>query len=335
MEKFLVVNNGNYTIQVQNSGAITLDTGSAGNVYVTGNLTVQGTTTTVESTVVTIEDKVLTLNFGEPGAGVNGGTGKSGIEVDRGSLSNAKFQFNELTNWRNTATATTDTGVWEIVNEAETVIGALKVATLVTQSDQDITFDISSNVGAGNTALIKVYANDYSTRIAAAPAGDADKILVTKKYVDDTLTLISGSIVVGDTSVVANDSGTVGVPGGEITHTVDGVQMMYMTYPSTPVITFFDTEQMNFAQNQIVNESISSPLTLTANEGHIQLQSIVSLQVQPYNAVTVPAAVPGHAQIYAGNVIGSGGTRIYFRPTSGNSDELISKTKSLVYSIIF
>jgi hypothetical protein len=335
MEKFLVVNNGNYTVQVQDTGTITLDTGTNGTVYVTGNLTVQGTTTTVESTVVTIEDKVITLNYGELGAGINGGTGKSGIEVDRGSLSNAKLQFNELTNWRNTATATTDTGVWEIVNEAETVTGALKVATIVTQSDQDITFDISSNVGISNTALIKVYATDYSTRIAAAPIGDADKILVTKKYVDDTLALVTSSINIGDTEISINDDPTLGVPGGEITFTVDAIQMLYMTYPSTPVITFFDTEQMNFSQNQIVNESITSPLTISANEGHIQLENIVSLQVQPYNAVTVPASVPGHAQVYAGNTIGSGGTGLYFVPTSGNPDELISKTKSLVYSIIF
>ena len=63
------------------------------NLTVTGNLTVQGTTTTINTTELTVEDNIITLNSGETGAGVTAGT--SGIEIDRGTLSNAQILFDE------------------------------------------------------------------------------------------------------------------------------------------------------------------------------------------------------------------------------------------------
>ena len=50
MSKTLNVNTGNYKVKVPDGGTITLDTGSAGNVALTGNLQVAGTQTTVNST---------------------------------------------------------------------------------------------------------------------------------------------------------------------------------------------------------------------------------------------------------------------------------------------
>ena len=62
---------GNYSIKVADAGVIKLDTGLAvGEVQVTGNLVVSGTTTTVNSTEVTINDNILVLNSGEAGTGV-------------------------------------------------------------------------------------------------------------------------------------------------------------------------------------------------------------------------------------------------------------------------
>ena len=51
MSKNLNVNSGNYTIRVAEGNTITPDTGATGNVTPTGNLTVQGTTTTVDSKI--------------------------------------------------------------------------------------------------------------------------------------------------------------------------------------------------------------------------------------------------------------------------------------------
>lgn len=69
----------------------------AGDVTIGGDLTVLGTTTTVESSVVTVSDNIFTLNDGETGAGVTLGT--SGIEIDRGTLSNSTWLWDEANDY--------------------------------------------------------------------------------------------------------------------------------------------------------------------------------------------------------------------------------------------
>lgn len=64
---------------------------SGGNVYVTGNLIVNGTTTTVNSNVVEIGDSIITLNSDEAGTPSQNG----GIEIERGSASNKTLIWNE------------------------------------------------------------------------------------------------------------------------------------------------------------------------------------------------------------------------------------------------
>jgi hypothetical protein len=89
--------NGDYTIKARRPGGahITFDTGpQVGTVTVTGNLQVLGTTQTFNSQA--ISDVVLLLNRGETGAGVT--IGKSGLEVDRGTLDRADFLFDESLN---------------------------------------------------------------------------------------------------------------------------------------------------------------------------------------------------------------------------------------------
>jgi hypothetical protein len=64
-------------------------------LILTGDLTVSGTTTLVNTTDTEIKDNIITLNAGEAGAGV--GTGLSGIEIDRGSLTTVQLLFDETT----------------------------------------------------------------------------------------------------------------------------------------------------------------------------------------------------------------------------------------------
>ncbi len=79
----VVQTNGNYTIKTSNSGVIRLDTGAGlGEVRVTGNLVVDGTTVTIEAENINVQDNVLVLNSGETANGVS--LGYSGFEVDRG-----------------------------------------------------------------------------------------------------------------------------------------------------------------------------------------------------------------------------------------------------------
>lgn len=67
---------------------------AAGNVVISGNLTVSGTTTTVNSETVTFDDNILILNNNYSGSSP---TENGGLEIERGTIDNAKFLFNETT----------------------------------------------------------------------------------------------------------------------------------------------------------------------------------------------------------------------------------------------
>ena len=69
----------------------TLTEDASGNITVTGNLTVQGTTTQVDSNIVNIGDSIITLNSDETGAP----TQNAGIEVERGTSTNVQLRWNE------------------------------------------------------------------------------------------------------------------------------------------------------------------------------------------------------------------------------------------------
>ena len=64
-------------------------------LVVSGNLDVRGTTTTIDTTNLTIEDNLIILNGNQTGTPST--ALRSGLEIERGDASNAKFQFNENT----------------------------------------------------------------------------------------------------------------------------------------------------------------------------------------------------------------------------------------------
>jgi hypothetical protein len=64
-----------------------------GTTTVSGNLVVNGTTTTVNSSNVAIQDNQITLNSGETGAGVS--LGSAGLTIDRGTSTDYQIIFDE------------------------------------------------------------------------------------------------------------------------------------------------------------------------------------------------------------------------------------------------
>jgi hypothetical protein len=62
-------------------------------MLLTGDLTVQGTSTIIESDDLAISDNIIYLNKDETGAGVS--LGSSGFEIARGTLANVQFLFDE------------------------------------------------------------------------------------------------------------------------------------------------------------------------------------------------------------------------------------------------
>lgn len=66
-----------------------------GDLTVSGNLAVNGTTFTSNAETVQVSDNIMVLNYGEVGGGVTAGS--AGIEIERGSAVNYQFIFDEST----------------------------------------------------------------------------------------------------------------------------------------------------------------------------------------------------------------------------------------------
>jgi hypothetical protein len=124
-------------------------------VSITGNLIVEGTTTTVNSQDTLVADNLITLNAGEVGPGVTAGT--AGIEVDRGNgTDNATLQWNE-------------TGaVWEF--KVGSALADLKIGS---QSMDAISVDTINELTPGNDI-------NFGNDVAGTNATFATELFVPK-----------------------------------------------------------------------------------------------------------------------------------------------------------
>jgi hypothetical protein len=113
------------------TGDYTID--ATGNVNISGNLIVSGTTTTVNSTDTEIADRLITLNKGEAGAGVTGIY--SGIEIDRGSSDNVALRWNESSD------------LWEVTIDGTTYYTIITSGTLPPAGISNIVEDLTPQLG--------------------------------------------------------------------------------------------------------------------------------------------------------------------------------------------
>lgn len=120
------------------------------NLVVSGNLTVEGTTTTIDSNTVNIGDNILVLNADETGAASQ----DAGIEIERGTDDNKKFYWDETNNiWR------TDGGLWiGLANAPSGVTTQTKVLIQNTGLSQKVEridiADIGTALGVGSHSIL-------------------------------------------------------------------------------------------------------------------------------------------------------------------------------------
>lgn len=224
-------------------------------IIIDGNLTVMGTTTSVETVNSVIQDNIIVLNKAEVGAGVTAGT--AGIEIERGSLTNTTFTYNESND------------AWE------------------------------AKIGSS-----------YTTIRAATPVDPDD--LVTKDYVDTGLFATSPGGIKYSVQYNNDPSGL----GGDPNFLYDGT-----------VVTIFDTE---IGSGFINSTSTNSDLEISANgSGTLFLRSVLKLE----NEVSDPSATAGSNKLYA-KTPSNAGSGLFFVNTTA-SDELVSKSKAILFGLIF
>ena len=347
MSKLVRVKDGNYKIVVDNpsdanGGKITLDTTGGyttdrGLVVITGDLEVKGITTTVESTVTTIADNIITLNEGQVGAGISAALGyQAGIEVDRGSFPTARLVFDESIPW--ISGGSSGTGAWTFENNAGQFL-PVSLDTISAQGTLYITTPNSAINVAGTSDYEENVFNYIGGEIVDGGSGAVinDDFIPNAKgvvdYIDFALaTNLQNAIEEGDTRVATEDEDETSIES-RVKITVDGI--VSAEFFSNR----FVMSDLQVLGNEIsTNDAISNnDLVLSANgTGSVKIKDVIEITETPGDDdfLSDPTAPSEGIKIYS-KTQAEGGSGIYFVNKSNTQDELISRNRSLVLSMLF
>ena len=337
-----------YTITVNTAGEIYLDTGFTGKVTINGDLVVLGDQTSIGSSELVVDDKTITINNGDPGGDggitdLSDGFGKgAGIIIDRGpDANNARIFYDEdIKTIRNGA---------EPVNEGAFIFklstgdyAGIHTSSIVTDTNQDLYL-----IGGGTGVASVAGTTDYEKQIWAYTGSDItanpsevdglsapvdDDALVNARglldYVKGYFTynfqdkITTGSI--SPTSVQVYDSET----GG-------GTSRVEIKSDDATIATFYETrvefEDLRFDDNIITSNGINSDIVLKGSgTGVVSLDGWQNFTVQ-----ADPASPPAEGTTLYSKTLADGGTGLFFINSDGTADELVSRNKALLYSIIF
>jgi len=281
---------------------------------VTGNLTVLGSTTTVETANMTIEDNIIVINQGEQS--VTGVTlGQAGIQIDRGpSNSDATFLYDDTLSYIQPNGAT-GPGVFTF----KVGSGLVAIQTHVVETQGEDLILLGQNAP---TAVVSVTGtSDYETRVT-----DDDDI-PNKKYVDDSISgAIIDQIIRGNTTVSVRDTSE-GDPVSDMTVAIDGVNKLVINGDTAQ---FSD---LTLDGTVIRTNNSGDDLLLESNgAGEVVVRDVLSIEgaVIP----SAPSADSGRLKLYSQSE-SAGGSGLYFVNTSSTRDELVSKRKAILYSMLF
>jgi hypothetical protein len=325
MSRILKVSQSDYRVQVQDGGIITLDVGtptSGGKVVVTGDLEVQGETTTISTTEMTVEDRVITLNSGEQAAGVHAdgsGNKQSGIEIDRGSLEKAQFVFDEDIHWYSSITQVVENGAF-VLKLADNTPGALQVSTIVSSSGSNrFVFDLKGGLGVLSVANT----TNYYQRVI-----DDDDI-PSWKTITNYVTAQNGVATVDRlfypaTASYGNEDSKIQAFAADIEMFIAG------NIIATVSANGFTVGNIQINQNQIldIGAGIGDDLILSAITNNVIIDGVLNLK----NQALVPSTVSGQTKLYS-STVGPGGTGLYASNTT-KSGEMISKQRAVLLSIL-
>ena len=316
MSKILNVNTGNYVARVASGNTITFDTGAqAGTVVITGDLQINGETTTVSSQQLDLVDNIITLNKNESGAGVT--LNQAGIQIDRGSLTDALLVFDEDISFNDPITQTVKPGTFVLKTADNAIIGLRTNA--ITTAGGDL-FLINSGTGVISVSGTADYENQVTD----------DDDIPNKKYVDDTVTtgiqtITIQSIQRGDSALNLYDSGLdAGVSAFRVS--IDGTEVALFKSGSTEI------EDIVFENNTISTVTSATDLTLSSSgTSFVVIDGVLKMPIQS----DATSFTPGDNIVVYGKDPGFGNSGVYYTNKNNYEDELISTNRSLMFSMLF
>ena len=331
MSKFLVVNDGDYTLKVRSNGTIKLDTGvESGTVEITGDLLVRGETTTLNTTELQVEDKIIRVNNNDtspagvasPGAGIEFYNGRFN-SFDGGAM--PQFLFTNDFSYESPTGQVA--GGFIFKDKDNNLIG---IRTHNVSSDSDVIIE------PGGSGVLRVDKANYETFIS-----DDDDI-PNKKYVDDEINaIVIGAafprITDGDSEVRVFDDSSTG-NDSRIETKIDNVLTSFISRNYFDVYsTTINLNEIRIEQNEITTTASNEDLILSApGTGSVKITDsmIISNRPSALDPLEDPANSPDGIKLYAKNP-GAGDSGIFFVNTNNTRDELISKQRALVFSHMF
>jgi len=316
--KILALPSSDYKVKVKSGGNITLDTGlSSGITTVTGNLVVLGSTTQVNSSDLNLKDNIITLNDGESGTGIT--LNQSGIQINRGSYSDAKIVFDETITWADPISATTITGGFTLVNASGTLQG-LRINSVSTGGG-DLYL-----INSGTGVISVTGTNNYETQIT-----DDDDI-PNKKYVDDTIvtqltSTFQRRIEEGSASksfVEVRDTEVSGAPS-VVSFQIDNTNKGQIFGNRV------EFEDFRFQDNILSTTASDTDLILESQgTGGVIVNDNFTLTLQGSD----PASPLDGLKVYV-KAPAAGGTGLFFKHSASKSGEIISRQNALLLSMLF
>lgn len=325
MSKFLKVPNGDYKIQVKDGGEIMLDTGlERGTVVITGDLEVRGDTTTVQSENLVVRDNIIVVNDGETGPGVT--LDIAGISVDRGSYLDAFVIFDEnLEDPVDRVDTTLKPGLFRFTLENNITKGIY--INSISTGDEDLL------VSTGSGTISVSGSNNYHLNVT-----DDDDI-TNKKYVDDAIVFAFATTLVpqiGEGSITPSR-----VRVSDIEESAVDESQINFIIDNKNIGNFYNNrfELGNVRITDTIIETISSneDLFLSApGTGSVVVDDTLQINSVPgVDDINLVPSIPlDGVKIYTTDQ-STGNTGIYFVNQNENRDELISRNRALVFSMIF
>lgn len=332
-----------YKVRIAPGGNFTFDTvDSSGTFTINGNLNVLGATTTVGSSELVVSDNTITVNSGETGAGVSLTT--AGLIIDRGSLTDAQLLWNESLTTIDAGGNDTQPGAFSFVEANGNLVG-IHVASIKADPNENLYL-----LGENGTGYISVTGTtDYEKQIfqydaftnliiynpstpdrLAQPVDDdiIPNIRSVKDYVKSYLAFNYADRIAAlqdsDTRVTAYDADDPAQAISKVEISVDGI--INASFKTA----FADIFDYQFSTGNFGTTNLNGDTRISANgTGSI----ITNFPVQ-FEKITDPLAPSDGVKLYSKSEA-DGGTGIFFINENSTNDELISRNKALLYSIIF